>query len=234
VIPYRESAMKKVLLAGLLCVAWAVQAYALEDVSSKVQVIKGAPTFNYVTNQTSVSISVKNISNENLQIPVRVALISVTPTGIACANPNGVDSSGKPFFLLTLGAATELKPGETSNVKLILFSNPNRLRFNFMTNSYISTPENTIGNFIAAIELGDVDLAIKEMDDYAVKKYGSAFNLLVFDNPGFIKDFANKTLVKITDVMAKYELKVLENGVEIIYDVYLYKNSKGEWKIYKM
>jgi ABC-type transporter MlaC component len=133
-----------------------------------------------------------------------------------------------------LGAATELKPGETSNVKLILFSNPNRLRFNFMTNSYISTPENTIGNFIAAIELGDVDLAIKEMDDYAVKKYGSAFNLLVFDNPGFIKDFANKTLVKITDVMAKYELKVLENGVEIIYDVYLYKNSKGEWKIYKM
>lgn len=132
--------MKKVLLAGLLCAAWAAQAYALVDVdvSSMVQVNRGVPINNYVTKQTSVSISVKNISAGELQLPIRVSLDSISPSSISCTNADGTNGNGKPYFLMSLGGSSVLRPGETSSTKAAIFNNPSKLRFNFTTKTYIS------------------------------------------------------------------------------------------------
>lgn len=226
--------MKKLLLTAFLCVAWVANAFALVDVSSKVQVIRGTPTFNYVTNQTSVSLSVKNISSENLQTPIRVTLDSISPIAIACANPDGTDSIGKPFFLLTFGAATEIKPGETSYAKQILFANPNKLRFNFSTKSYISIPENTVASFVSALSFGNIDAALKEFDDDAKIQYGPT----IINNSSklyqFASNFNNRSLIYLSSTMAKYEIMVQEGGIERLYDIYLYKNAQGEWKIFMM
>jgi hypothetical protein len=103
-----------------------------------VQVNRGAPTNNYVTNQTSVSISVKNISAGNLQLPIRVTLDSISPAAITSTNADGTDANGKPYFRLSFGGSSVLRPGETSSTKVINFNNPNKLRFNFTTKTYIS------------------------------------------------------------------------------------------------
>jgi hypothetical protein len=226
--------MKRVLLAALLYAALTVPAHALVDISSKVQVIKGPPTFNYVTNQTSVSLSVKNISAENLQTPVRVTLDSISPIAVVCANPDGIDSSGKPFFLLMVVNATEIKPGETSGTKQILFNNPKKYRFSFLTRAYISVPENTIENFVSALQLVDVETASHQFDDKVKSKYKLYLTNNTDKFTDLIQEIPNGTIRYITNYLAEFEFTVMEEGEETVYSIMLYRNENGEWKIYSL
>jgi len=225
--------MRKILIAALLIAVWVGSASALVDVTSKVQIIRGAPTFNYVTNQTSVSLSVKNISSENLEIPIRVTIESISTSSVTCANASGTGDDGKPYFLMVYGTSTTLKPGETSDVKKVLLNNPTRARFNFTTKGYVSTPANTLSSFVENISNSDVDSAVKLLDENAKAKYLTALNGVFDLLPEFANDFNDATFIQLSDTRAKYELRVFEDGGTVIYDVYLVKDSKGEWKIYK-
>ena len=71
-------------------------------------------------------------------IPLRYVITPVTlvieDTGhpsVTVANADGTTDDGKPYFDFSglLGGDNELAPGETSEVKVIEFHNPNRVRF---------------------------------------------------------------------------------------------------------
>lgn len=227
--------LRKLLPVFLLLIAWALPAHALENVTGKVGVVYGPPVFDSQSQRYYLDVSLKNISKKDtLEFPLRLLVTSLSQSRASVYQPDGINEDKMPYYLFFQGDKKSLAPGESVGPRRIFFSGIKSGKLNFTQVVQISTTEDTINNFTAALEMGDVNFALKEMDEYAINKYGSAFNALVFDNPNFAKDFANKNLIIISDVMAKYELKVLENGMEIIYDVYLYKNSSGVWKIHKL
>jgi hypothetical protein len=210
-------------------------AYALENVTGKVGVVYGPPLFDSQSQKYYLDVSLKNISKkDNLEFPLRLVVNSLSQSKASVYQPDGIDDTKKPYYLFYQDGKKSLAPGESVGPRRIFFSDMKPGKLNFTSLVQLSTTENTINNFVAALQMHDVDLALRELDPIATERYKPALSALLPVLDQFASDFGNRALVPISDVMAKYELRLQENGQGVIYDVYMYKNSKGEWKIFQM
>lgn len=117
-----------------------VSGYAEMDVTSKVQVIKSALSYDQVAKQSYLNVSAKNTSNDVLLTPIKVVIDSVSPSTVTVANADGVTADGKPFVLLTASTGQVL-PAATSLVKKLAFANPTAVKFNYITKVVATIPE---------------------------------------------------------------------------------------------
>ena len=97
------------------------------DITDKVEIIKGRMISDRRTGDALIDISIRNISGEALNAPIRVVADDISDSSITVGNADGATSDGKPFIDHT----TDLLPGETSETKRWIFTNPNRLRFSY-------------------------------------------------------------------------------------------------------
>jgi len=117
------------LVAGV-----SVSGYAETDVTSKVQVIKSALSYDRVAKQSFLNVSVKNISNEVLLTPITVVIKAVSPATITVANADGTMNSGEAYFdfkLVINGTSNEFSPGQTTQSKRVIFNNPSAAKFTY-------------------------------------------------------------------------------------------------------
>ncbi len=102
---------------------------ALENVDSKVQVIRGLPINDRRTLSRTIPISVKNISNVPLMPPIRVVIDQITDSHVSFGNPDGTDAQGKKY----LEFLSAIAPGAVSPAKNAVFTNGAPYRFTFST-----------------------------------------------------------------------------------------------------
>ena len=111
---------------------------------------------------------------------------------------------------------------------------PLKSGFSFAWNVQISTPHETMESFVSAISNQDVENALKSFDSQSQEKYRLIFNTILDSLPILAERFSNRTLIYITDVVAKYQIAVMEVDGLTHYYTYLYKNSNGEWKMFSL
>ena len=109
---------------------------------------------------------------------------------------------------------------------------PLKAGFCFAWYVQLSTTQETLNNFVSALSNQDVEKALESFDSQSQEKYRLIFNTILESLPNLAERFNNRTLIYITDVLAKYRIEVIESDGLTYYYTYLYKNSKGEWKIF--
>ena len=113
-----------VLIALLLLPSLAL---AEVDITDKVEIIKGRMISDRRTGDALIDISVRNISETALNSPIRVVADDISDSSVTVGNADGTTSDGKPF----IDYAADLSPGEASESKRWVFTNPNRVRFSY-------------------------------------------------------------------------------------------------------
>lgn len=100
------------------------------DVTSKVQVIKSALTYDRRAQTSSFDVSLKNISQDILLAPIKVVVESISDVTVKVTNADGSTSDGKPYFLY---ATTDQRfsINQTIGPKRWTFSNPKTARFTY-------------------------------------------------------------------------------------------------------
>jgi formylglycine-generating enzyme required for sulfatase activity/N-acetylneuraminic acid mutarotase len=117
-----------------------VSGYAETDVTSKVQVIKSALSYDRLKKQSYLNVSVKNISNDVLLTPIKVVIDSVSPSTVTVANADGVTAEGKPYIAFST-ASGQFLPGATITAKKLSFSNSTAAKFSYITTVRGNIPE---------------------------------------------------------------------------------------------
>ena len=102
------------------------------DVTLDVEIQKSGLVYNRRAQTSSLDISLKNISDNNLAPMVRAVIENTTDLSIQVTNADGTTQEGKPYF-----DYAALAPGMTSDPRNWVFSNPKRLRFSYTVNVFL-------------------------------------------------------------------------------------------------
>jgi hypothetical protein len=136
-------------------------ALAETDVTSKVQLIKSALTYDTRTATSSLNISLKNISQETILTPITVVVVGISDANVRLSNAEGTTVDGKPFIQYTypLLSAGQIDPGGTCETKMFKFNNPRRARFTFTVQvlGLAPVPDSTINRASEALESRNLD-----------------------------------------------------------------------------
>lgn len=100
----------------------------------------------------------------------------------------------------------------------------------------INSPQKIMSDFKDALEVGDIDKMVKDFHSSIQEDYRKAF--ISAKNEGglleIFQDFRTLEEVYVKDNLAKYKIRVNENGEIFTYYIYLIKDRAGNWKIYSM
>jgi RHS repeat-associated protein len=123
------------LLVSFLTLVFSISSYSgssggEQDVTSLIQRIQTSLSYDRRAGESRMDIALKNISQNTLKSPMTVVIESVGPSEVTVANPDGVNSQGKPYFRYEQGLGV-LSPNETTNSKKWRFNNPRQLRFSY-------------------------------------------------------------------------------------------------------
>ena len=102
------------------------------DITDKVEIIQGRMVTDRATGDALIDVSVRNVSNDVLLTPVRVAITSVSSAGVLVADFDGVTSEGFPYYEYE-SATGQLLASETIPAKRWRFENPTKVRFTYTT-----------------------------------------------------------------------------------------------------
>ncbi len=106
------------------------------DISDLVEISFSELRHLRATDQSSVTVTLSNISNQVISTPVRFAVKSISTLAVTLVNSDGMTQDGHPFYDITsLLEEGELSPGETVNTR-VFFANPARERFTFTATVY--------------------------------------------------------------------------------------------------
>ena len=227
--------VRKLLPVFLLLIAWILPAYGLENVTGKVKVAYGSPVFDSQTQKYYLDVTLQNVSKKDvLEFPLRLLVTSLSQSKASVYQPDGINEDKMPYYLFFQSDKKSLAPGESVGSRKIFFSDVKSGKLNFTQIVQISTTENTMNDFISGLDLINPDMVLKEFDQHAREVYGQVLMSKTYEWPTLANMLRNKTFIPITDVMGKYEIRVSNAGTEEVFLIYLYKNSKGEWKIFMM
>ena len=118
-----------VLLAFLFLPAIA---HADTDVTLNVEIQKSRLVYDRRAQASSLNISLKNISENDLAPMVRAVIEKTSDSTVQVTNADGTTQEGKPYF-----DYVALSPGITSDPRNWVFSNPQRLRFTYTVNVFL-------------------------------------------------------------------------------------------------
>ena len=100
------------------------------DVTEKIEVVKSRLAYHRREQVSFLDVSLKNISQEALQTPLKAVVENITDPSVTVANADGVTGDGKPYFEYSADSDT-LSPGGTTAAKTWKFSDPLRKRFDY-------------------------------------------------------------------------------------------------------
>jgi len=104
------------------------------NISSEVQIIQSRLMFDRSTNTSYLDISLKNISQRTLQVPIKIVIQNISDSRVTVSNADGTTSDSKPYYdYSTAISGGNLSPGATSSTRRVTFKNPNRVTFSFQT-----------------------------------------------------------------------------------------------------
>ena len=102
------------------------------DVTLKVEIQKSGLVYDRRAQTSSLDISLKNISENDLAPMVRAVIENTSAPSVQVTNADGTTQDGKPYF-----DYAALSPGATSDPINWVFSNPQRLRFTYTVNLFL-------------------------------------------------------------------------------------------------
>ena len=108
-----------ILLAALsiVCIFMSA-AQADQDLTSKIKIIPSGVSFDSRTGRTSINFELWNISRDTLSGPFKILIEKIDNNDVSLKNPDGYDSSGKPYYLYS---QTKLSPGKMTASKKWIF-----------------------------------------------------------------------------------------------------------------
>ena len=106
---------------------------AAEEVTDSIQTNASRSFYNTRTGDYSFSVSLRNVSTNEIHAPLTVVITNISSSQVTVANPDGTDPSGNPYFDYSglLGGDSVLSPGESSTSKRWVFHNPRNVRFRY-------------------------------------------------------------------------------------------------------
>lgn len=107
-------------------------AHADTDVTLNVGIQKSRLVYDRRAQASSLNISLKNISENDLAPMVRAVIENTSDSTVQVTNADGTTQEGKPYF-----DYVALSPGITSDPRNWVFSNPKRLRFTYTVNVFL-------------------------------------------------------------------------------------------------
>jgi len=126
--------MRKKTFIGIIAlsfvIAIATLSFAETDVTDKIQLNKSRMRYDRSAGTNYLDVSLTNISQDVLLTPIKVVIENISPTDVTVANADGTTADGQPFFDYSLDSGQFL-PGNTTDEKNWIFSNPNRRRFSY-------------------------------------------------------------------------------------------------------
>jgi len=231
------------LVVGLV---FGVSAFSLAetDVTSKVQVIKSALSYDRVKKQSYLNVSVKNISTDVLLSPIKVTIYGMSPTTISVANGDGVTADGNPYLDFTT-ATGQLLPGEIITAKKLVFSNLTAAKF-----SYFIKVSGNIPDEVAVInQNGGVVNLIEASNPIPIVRVEVPADLLTDDTTFALHLLENIPNISIADgVVVSKQIAITSNkylpgnvSIELLIDdkglidanfLVWWKNDRGETGIF--
>ncbi len=106
------------------------------DVTLDVEIQKSRLVYDRRAQTSSLNIALKNISANDLSPTVRAVIQDTSDPTVQVTNADGTTQEGNPYF-----DYEALPPGDTSDPKTWVFSNPRRVRFTYTVNIYLIFPD---------------------------------------------------------------------------------------------
>jgi hypothetical protein len=107
-----------------------------ENVVDHLTLSRDEVRFSRQTGQSSLNVSVKNVSSQTIGAPLWLVISDITDSQVSLVGADGLTSDGKPYIDLTpLLGDGRLAPGERIDQR-IYFDNPARKRFDFSQSVY--------------------------------------------------------------------------------------------------
>lgn len=131
------------LISGAIC-----QDTTTAEVTDQLDIQYQRSTFNRRTGEQRTDAVISNISTTGIQAPLWLVISSISVPGVTLANPDGTTSGGSPYVDLTayVGDDGVLSPAESSSAVALVFHNPARARFAFVTTVLVHAAPRQVGD----------------------------------------------------------------------------------------
>jgi len=103
---------------------------SLVDITQHVKINQLNPRFDRNTGQTSMNISITNKSDKTILTPMQMIIYNISEKTVFVVNFDGKTDNGDAYFNFE-DADGKILPKETSQLRQVIFSNPNRSKFTF-------------------------------------------------------------------------------------------------------
>ncbi len=126
----------------MITYSWPLISYSEDvDVTSSVQRISSRLMFDRSTNTSYLDLSLKNISQGQIQTPVQVIIKNISDSRVTVDKSDGITTDGNPYFSYSQAIPGDvLLPGVQSLSRRIIFKNPNRLTFTYQSSVVVQAP----------------------------------------------------------------------------------------------